>query len=541
MPSPVQLRLFLFLTAMFLLLTSREPPWADAHVVYDTTESFVDHHDFAVRLEGGPPWFYARPNGKAFGPKFGVFPLGNVLAMVPSYLAYKALRLVPGVPDRPANAMICHLSPALLMAAACLLFFRMARRKLAEREPTDADQISLRLTFVLAFSTIAFIYARSAYAEALQTFALTWLVERTFAAGRDPKTSTLGWLGVAAGILINAKLIFVLVLPLSAAYVLYCRARHHDLARTILAAWLALVELAAFFGLALWHNHMKTGSWLDSGYQMRGGLFSGDVIPAIHGFLLSPGKGLLWYSPTLLLGFLGLRESLRRYAAETWLTLGICLATLVFNAKFRIWHADYCWGPRHLAPLSPMILLWSLPWLPEALRRGHLRVRTFMVRGLVALGVSVQLLGASLYWDHYIRVLIAVKDQTGAPGWFRESLSHGHYIPVFSPLVGQAWLLRHLVTNDPDLDSDAPWKSIIPQTTRLAEAWARLRLDWWALDWLTEKEPWRPENRPKVVMPWRSPYVATGFVLALLAGVAVWSARGLRRPRSVVTRSALTP
>ena len=125
--TAVQPRLFLLLASLFLLVTSREPPWADAHVVYDTTESFVDHRDFQARLEGGPPWFYVRPNGLKTGPKYGVFPLGNVLAMVPSYLAYKALRSVPGVPDRPLAAMICHLSPALLMAAACLLFYRLAR------------------------------------------------------------------------------------------------------------------------------------------------------------------------------------------------------------------------------------------------------------------------------------------------------------------------------------------------------------------------------------------------------------------------------
>ena len=38
-----------------------------------------------MRLESGPPWFYAHRDGK----KYGVFPLGNVIAMVPSYLTYK--------------------------------------------------------------------------------------------------------------------------------------------------------------------------------------------------------------------------------------------------------------------------------------------------------------------------------------------------------------------------------------------------------------------------------------------------------------------
>ncbi|HVQ26487.1 MAG TPA: hypothetical protein VMV01_14975, partial [Planctomycetota bacterium] len=242
--AAVQARLFLLLASLFLLLTSREPPWADAHVVYDTTESFVEHHDLQVRMEGGPPWFYVRPNGALKGPKYGVFPLGNVIAMVPSYLAYKALRSIPGVPDRPLDAMICHLSPALLMAAACVLFYRLVRRRLSP--DVSGDRWAVGLTLVLALSTIVFIYARSAYAEALQTFALTWLVERTLTVARRPTVSALGWLGVAAGVLLNAKLVFVLLLPFVAAYVVWCRYQAGDLKQTVLRSTLALVQLAAF-------------------------------------------------------------------------------------------------------------------------------------------------------------------------------------------------------------------------------------------------------------------------------------------------------
>lgn len=527
--TAVQPRLFLLLASLFLLVTSREPPWADAHVVYDTTESFVDHRDFQARLEGGPPWFYVRPNGLKTGPKYGVFPLGNVLAMVPSYLAYKALRSVPGVPDRPLAAMICHLSPALLMAAACLLFYRLARRRLTADPARERWAVGLAL--LLGTTTIVFIYARSAYAEALQTFALTWLVERTIVAARAPTVRSLGWVGVAAGVLINTKLVFVLILPLVAAYLLLARRRDEDAAVSVLArAWLGLLEFGAFVALALWHNHLKTGSIYDSGYTMRGGLFSGDVPAAVHGFLLSPGKGMFWYSPPLLLGVLGLRESLRRFRADTLFLLGIAAATILFNAKFRIWHADYCWGPRHLAPIAPIVLLWALPWLPEALRRGRARVRRALVAGLFAVGLAVQLLGASIYWDHYIRALIAVKDQTGAPGWFRESLTHDHYVPVFSPLVGQAWLLSHLVRRDPDLDRDAPWKSVMPNVANLADTWGRLRLDWWLLEWVTNKEPWRIGKRPLDLRGEPPiPVAATaGMFLLLAAGVAL-GARGVRR------------
>ena len=146
-----------------------------------------------------------------------------------------------------------------------------------------------------------------------------------------------------------------------------------------------------------------------------------------------------------------------------------------------------------------------------------MRLRRWAFGALVAAGVAVQLLGASIYWDHYIRALIAVKDQTGAGGWFQEHLSHGHYIPAFSPLRGQWWLLRHLVHDDPELDHDAPWKSIVPYPANMSDTWTRERLDWWLLEYVQGGDA-----RPKV---------GAALLLLMLAATAATGVVALRRPR----------
>jgi hypothetical protein len=127
----------------------------------------------------------------------------------------------------------------------------------------------------------------------------------------------------------------------------------------------------------------------------------------------------------------------------------------------------------------------------------------------------VQLLGASFYWDHYIRMLIAIKDQTGASGWFAEQLGHGHYMPQFSPLRGHLWLLSHKLRDDRDLNHDAPWKLLVPQRINLDAQYQALRFDFWALDFLT------PESR-------RFP-VALPLFLGLFSAGLVFGAVGLRR------------
>lgn len=508
-------RIFLFLFCAFMLVTSREPPWADAHVVYDTTENFVDHAALDVRLESGPPWFYAHRNGK----KYGVFPLGNVIAMVPSYLSYKlATKLFESLPDKPTFALAAHVAPSLMMAAACALFFVIARRRgLSRGWATGA-------TMIVAFATFIFVYARSPYSEALQTLVLMWLVERTLAMGERPTTAGIGWLAVAAGVLVNSKLVNVLFLPFCAWYVIDRAYRRGQLDRIWRALPLAVVVFGEFSALLLWHNHMKTGSLFDSGYQIKNGVFSGDLFAGLYGLLLSTGKSAFLYSPPLVLAVLGARTAWQRRRAETAFLVAILGISLVFNAKFRHWHADYCWGPRHLTALTPVAMLLAFPWLPEALRRGRTRLRKVALAGLIAWGVHTQLLGASIYWDHYIRVLIAVKDQTGAGGWFQEHLSHGHYIPAFSPLRGQRWMLRHLVHDDPALDEDAPWKSIVPFPANMNDAWTRVRLDWWLLEFVQGSDA-----RPKVAA------VLLLLMIAATTATGVWA---LRRPRRDEQRQA---
>jgi hypothetical protein len=343
--------------------------------------------------------------------------------------------------------------------------------------------------------------------------------------GERPTTAGIGWLAVAAGVLVNSKLVNVLFLPFVVWYVVDRAWRSGELARIWRALPLAILVFGELGAVILWHNHLKTGTLFDSGYQIKNGVFSGDLFAGLYGFLLSTGKGSFFYSPPLVLAVLGVTTAWRRRRAETAFLLAIIIESLLFNAKFRHWHADYCWGPRHLTALTPLALLLAFPWLPEALRRGRVRLRKWLLGALIAAGVAVQLLGASIYWDHYIRVLIAVKDQTGSGGWYQEHLSHGHYIPAFSPLVGQWWLLRHVVHNDPNLDEDAPWKSVIPFPANMSEAWVRVRLDWWLLEFTQGQDS--------------HPRVAAALLLLMLAATTATGVWALRRPRRDQERQVL--
>ena len=521
MVGSVALRLFFFLTFTFLLLTSREPPWADAHVVYDTTRSLVEHRTLDVHL-GGPPWFYSYRNGK----QYGAFPLGNVVAMVPSYLFWGALSATKLFPKEPLYAFCSHLSPALLMAGAAALLFRMCRRRGA------SERLAAGFALTLGLATIGFCYARSSYSEALQTFALLLWVERTLTQGERMTRSGMLALGAYSGVLFNTKLVYALVLPLAAIFLIarFVAARRDGsppLAPTVGAllrgALLAIAAFLPFLAVAMAHNWVKTGSPFQTGYQIQSGVFSGDLWPALYGYTLSTGKSVFLYSPPLILGVLGVGTALRRHRAETRFVLAVIAVVMLFNAKFRAWHGDYCWGPRYLVPLTPLGLWLALPWLPEALATGSRRLRQAALAALLVVGLGVQLLGSAFYWDLYIRILIAMKDKTGAAGWFLEQLGHGHYIPQFSPLRGHLWMLSHWLHGDPDLGRDAPWKLLVPQPVDLRTEGKALRIDWWALDFAA--------GGANKTAPWVLP-LWLGFFggATLLSGV--WLGRRLLAPEA---------
>lgn len=515
------LRLFLVLACTYLLFTSREPPWADAHVVYDTTQSLVERGELSITLNGPPQFFVYRHSRK-----YGVFPLGNVVAMVPSYLAYKALRATHLFPEVPLFALCSHLSPALLMAAAAVVLYRLAQQRGA------SPRLAALLSLGFGLSTICFCYARVPYSEALQTLFLLLLVGATLRAGARVTAAEMVRIGIYAGVLFNSKLVNALLLPLVPIYIVW---QHVQAARSApkhgggagarlrrVAAELAgpfamaLLAFAPFAALALWHNHQKTGSLWDTGYQIPNGVFSGDLLPGLYGFLFSTGKSVFLYSPPLALVPFALGAAWRRFRAETAFLLAMIAVGLLWNAKFRAWHGDYCWGPRHLVPFVPLAMLLLLPWLPEALAAGRIALRRRLLVLLFVLGFGVQLLGAAFYWDHYIRMLIAIKDQTGAAGWFQEQLGHAHYMPQFSPLRGHLWLLMHKLRRDPDLNHDAPWKLLVPQPVDLRPQFEALRFDWWGSEFAGNESL----RRFPAALP---------LLLGMFGGGLLFGAVGLRR------------
>lgn len=140
-----------------------------------------------------------------------------------------------------------------------------------------------------------------------------------------------------------------------------------------------------------WRQGLASG-WLD---------FS--VWEGLYGLLLSPGKGLFYYAPPLLLSLAGLPFFLRRHGRAGFIFVAAPLLYLLVYGSKGVWHGGG-WGPRYLVAALPLMAVWSLPVLETlALPKGRRGV-TWLRRGaagLLAAGILVQGLGVAKHPNRY--------------------------------------------------------------------------------------------------------------------------------------------
>jgi hypothetical protein len=124
--------------------------------------------------------------------------------------------------------------------------------------------------------------------------------------------------------------------------------------------------LALFIALIAHHNWVRHGAIDDFGTAPY--TVTGWAPVNFIGFLFSPGKGLAFYSPLIVLGLLGLQ---RLWRAERSLALTLIAMVVVGIALPSIpnYWTDETWGPRYVVPVAGLLLIPIAWWSTTRLRR----------------------------------------------------------------------------------------------------------------------------------------------------------------------------
>ena len=381
--------------------------------------------------------------------------------------------------------------PAMAAIAIAAIYLLLVLRDVPDRR-------ALMVAVLAGSATLIWPYSKIGMDTTLMTSFAVTLATAAWCAQRPGPARFLA-VGVACGVTMNAKgygaLLCLGVLPL-----LWQPIRAAVRTRR-LADWGCLITPMLVGVTAVgWYNWYRTGSvsnFAEPYYQ--------DVLGVPFnalGLFVSPGKGLLWYSPLVGLGLVAAGE-LRARDRALWAT--ICLsvgANVLIFAASAAW-SDETWGPRYIVPTAWLLVVPLAYWATSARRRRWLAA-------VGAVGVCVQLIGVlPAYGGTFTtqRALTGVPVYDWPPGVnavkpppaiVTPSVPYGddaaRWIPKLSPLLIQtevigAWLSQAIVGHGFTV-TYAPFRG---QSSSLSlrhtvAAIGPLPDFWWTLPDMTDKE-----------------------------------------------------
>lgn len=352
---------------LFLLLVANGRPIGagDTRPTERVAASLVQHGDFD--LDEYPE--VAEPFARLVGPhRVSIYPVLSAVLATPVFALAGHLFAL----DETGTALAGKAAASLFSAlAAALLFLALGRRV------PEAEAFGVAVIFALGTNVWATSQALWQHPAAVLFLCLALLMV-FLAEDRDP-----AWAGRAG-------------LPLALAVA----ARNADLALAgalavgIVLRWprraprLVLWALPAIL-FVLGYQWAYFGSPLRNGFTGSLSRFDAPWGVGQLGLLISPGKGLLLFTPVVLIAVVGLvREAWR---GNRWLALVLgagVLAHWVLMGRWGEWHGGECWGPRLMTDALPFLFAFLPAGLTLLPRLGWL---------LAAVSVGVQALGAFAY------------------------------------------------------------------------------------------------------------------------------------------------
>jgi hypothetical protein len=424
-PPPVLAGLLVFVAALGLFsattatLTGYEPETAAV------TEGLVTEGHF-WEVEGSPRSTQGTP-GKD-GHYYARTGLLQPLLEVPFYAAGAIVDDLFVARDafKYRQAALWFYNPLVAALAAVALF---ALVFLTRRSIGWAAAIAA----IFVFASLAWPYAKIGMET---TFMFAVLVAFAFGAWARRNPTPLSWslTGFAAGAATATKgyAVFSLAAIAVLLWPTFRALEQRQRIRLALAVCLPVVIWVAAIG---WYNWARFGSPTDFGYS---GFALTMAMPFnVIGLLFSSGKGLIFYSPLVILGALGLPALWRQDRAFAASLLLLFITLTCVSGASAYW-GDEAWGPRYIVPAAWTLLVPIAWWADSTLRRR-------VVAGVAVIGFLVQCVAVSAPYHRYINVIDALTDvkvYTARYGIDPERVPYGddppRWIPTLSPLLLQA-------------------------------------------------------------------------------------------------------
>ena len=342
---------------------------------------------------------------------------GQSVAGVPFYaLSMTLLKIFPGFVFKGALILFfVHLTNVVIGGLICAAFYRFGRYLGYGRNASLAGALCLGLC------TTFFVYAKQYLADPLAALFILCGVWALYDSGKNKPGSAV-WAGAFFGMTLLTKIdsaFLILCLPL---YLFFDRKNMKDRLLRFIPGF------APFFILMLLYNHFNYGDAFSPGYSRQG--FASPFPSALFGLLFSPGRGLFLFTPPALLAIAGWKGFRRKHPQLFYLTMILAVVKIMVLAKWFSWQGGWCWGPRLLLPVLPLLLLPLFEIFETwRLRSPSLRITAAV---LIIAGFVIQIAGSMVSPNKYPNDIW---------GMMQGNMNRFLFIPQLSHISGNLFLI----------------------------------------------------------------------------------------------------
>ncbi|MCI0626310.1 MAG: glycosyltransferase family 39 protein [Acidobacteria bacterium] len=389
------INLFLLLGSVYFLTSSGNTVDVtdDAMLRFAVTERLVEKGTFDLPGDLGRRFGVLGPDGSYYT-NHGI---GQSVLAVPFYWAGKLLG--------NSKFLVSMMGP-VACGLTCVVLLRLGLRL------GYSTRTAVRLALIAGLCTQLWPESKSPFDHSLETLFTLLSLLLVFAGSREDRNQLFVLAGGCLGLAVLTRVTAILwALPL----LVFFWFPDEDMQRTLKRSQLLTravafaAGLVPFLALILWYNSARFGSVFEAGYNQWArdrnvDNFSNALWLGLLGETVSPGKGVLLYSPVLALAIIGAPAFLR-WRRRTAVFCGAATALyLVFFGKYIAWHGDVAWGPRYLTFLMPLWLLCLGVFWNRKLSR---KLGPRLVMGtLIGMSFMLQLAGVIVDMNlHYHRLL----------------------------------------------------------------------------------------------------------------------------------------